>query len=424
MLRRIKRNELARNFFILLTGTALAQVIVVAVSPVLTRLFSAEAFGIMGIFLTLSTILGTVSNGRYDLAIMLPPKDYLANRVFFVSLFCAVAFSLVLVAFLPARGWLSGFFDTPGLEAYLVLLPVSVLMIGLSNTFDHWLARDKAFKMVSSAGVAGAIVSSLFMIIAGLLKLGAWGLVIGGVLNHMSKVICMAYPVRERLTNVIGGAKGMRRNMALVKRYADFPKYRAPQDFINSLSQNVPILLLGAYFGAAYVGFFWLANRVMVLPAMLVAQSLRKVLFQRISVLDNEKLPLFAISLKLTLGMLMLAMPPLAIVVLYGEWLFGFVFGSEWQAAGLYAGWLAVWALFDFAKVPAVVLVSVLQRNKFFLVYTVVSVAAKTLAMFIAATLLDSDVAAVAAFSLVSGLLYVVLISHMLLVAWRYDRMR
>lgn len=420
MIERLKRSELARNFLVLLTGTALAQIILIAISPLLTRLFSAEAFGIMGIFLAFSTILGTVSNGRYDLAIMLPSSVRMANRLLVVALLCPLACAVFLTLLLPTRGWVAGFFETPGFDLYLLALPLSVMMIGVSNTLDHWLARDKCFKAVSAASVCGAVLSSSFMLGAGLVKMGAWGLVIGGILNHLGKTAFMAFSQRSRLLAAIAGAWTDGRHWWIARRYADFPAYRVPQDFINALSQHVPILLLGAFFGPASVGFFWLANRVLILPALLISQSLRKVLYQKTSELSNAREPLFGISMKFTLMMLALASLPFAILITFGEWLFGFVFGAEWRIAGSYASWIAIWALSDFIKTPAFVLVPVLRKNRLFLFHTILTALITFLAMWGGTMIGGSDVLAVAVFSVAMAVMNLIFIVYMLYSAKRY----
>ncbi|MEI8616630.1 oligosaccharide flippase family protein [Pseudoalteromonas sp. B193] len=55
--------------------------------------------------------------------------------------------------------------------------------------------------------------------------------------------------------------------------YRDFPLYRAPQQFINALSQSLPILMLASFFGPASAGFYTLAKTVMAIPSTLVGKA-------------------------------------------------------------------------------------------------------------------------------------------------------
>ena len=76
------KSEFSRNILTLMTGTIIAQAIPIAISPILTRIYRPEDFGLYAIFVAIITILGSVASGRYELAIMLPKKDEDAINIF------------------------------------------------------------------------------------------------------------------------------------------------------------------------------------------------------------------------------------------------------------------------------------------------------------------------------------------------------
>ncbi|MGR7908328.1 oligosaccharide flippase family protein [Lysinibacillus capsici] len=53
-----------------MTGTVLAQLIPILLSPVLTRLYSPDEFGILAVFISITSILTVFVNLRLDVAIM------------------------------------------------------------------------------------------------------------------------------------------------------------------------------------------------------------------------------------------------------------------------------------------------------------------------------------------------------------------
>jgi O-antigen/teichoic acid export membrane protein len=67
-------SEFSKNFLILFRGTLIAQAIPMILMPVLTRLYSPDEFGVLELFISVSTILGTIANMRYVLSIVLPDK--------------------------------------------------------------------------------------------------------------------------------------------------------------------------------------------------------------------------------------------------------------------------------------------------------------------------------------------------------------
>ncbi len=69
------RSEFSRNVLTLMTGTTIAQAIPIAISPILTRIYTPEDFGMLALFIAITAIFGSIANGRYELATMLPKKD-------------------------------------------------------------------------------------------------------------------------------------------------------------------------------------------------------------------------------------------------------------------------------------------------------------------------------------------------------------
>src|SRR5699024_11633658 len=49
----------------------------------------------------------------------------------------------------------------------------------------------------------------------------------------------------------------------LAKKHRDFPLYRAPEELFNTISQNLPILLLTSLFGPASAGFYSIGRTVL-----------------------------------------------------------------------------------------------------------------------------------------------------------------
>src|ERR1700680_2879364 len=71
------------NVLTLITGNGLSQLINIAGTLVLARLFAPEAFGSFALFVTMVSFLSVLGGGRYELAIMLPVKDEEGANTFF-----------------------------------------------------------------------------------------------------------------------------------------------------------------------------------------------------------------------------------------------------------------------------------------------------------------------------------------------------
>ena len=69
------KSDFSRNVVTLVTGTAVAQAIPLALSPILTRLYTPDDFGILAIYMSIASLGTVVVSLKYDLAIIIPEKD-------------------------------------------------------------------------------------------------------------------------------------------------------------------------------------------------------------------------------------------------------------------------------------------------------------------------------------------------------------
>jgi len=96
-MKKLLKNEFNRNVLTLLTGTTIAQALPIAISPILTRIYTPEDFGVFALFISISAIFAAIVNGKYELAIVVPEKDEDAYNIAALSLLIATGISVVLL---------------------------------------------------------------------------------------------------------------------------------------------------------------------------------------------------------------------------------------------------------------------------------------------------------------------------------------
>ena len=67
-------SKIQKNIATLVTGTMIAQAIPIAISPILTRLYTPAEFGSFALYMSIVSILVVIATARYELAIVLPKK--------------------------------------------------------------------------------------------------------------------------------------------------------------------------------------------------------------------------------------------------------------------------------------------------------------------------------------------------------------
>ena len=97
MIEKLKpKSEFSRNVLTLMTGTTIAQAIPIAISPILTRIYTPEDFGVVALFMAIVMIFGSIISARYEFAIMLPEKEVDAINLVALSILIMIIISFTL----------------------------------------------------------------------------------------------------------------------------------------------------------------------------------------------------------------------------------------------------------------------------------------------------------------------------------------
>ncbi|NJW55081.1 translocase, partial [Salinimicrobium sp. CDJ15-91] len=121
----------SKNMLTLISGTSIAQLIPVAISPFLTRIYSPQDFGILGLFIAITSILGYVVNGRYELAIMLPDNDDDALNVLALGLLISSVLSVFLFLFVVIfNEEMAGMLGNTAMSVWLYFAPPVIFFLG------------------------------------------------------------------------------------------------------------------------------------------------------------------------------------------------------------------------------------------------------------------------------------------------------
>ena len=162
----------------LVTGTTFAQILVILASPLLTRLFSPEAFGLLAIFTSITKVLGVVSCLRYEFAIMLPDEERDAVNLLALCTAIVTGISLlVLPFFIVFEPVIVSALNAPGLTGYLWLVSPFVFVSGLFVALNYWNSRTRRYGRLSVARIVSSVA-----ITGGQLSAGAAGMATGGAL--------------------------------------------------------------------------------------------------------------------------------------------------------------------------------------------------------------------------------------------------
>jgi len=383
------KSEFSRNVLTLMTGTTIAQAIPIAMSPILTRIYTPEDFGVFALFTAITAIFGSIANGRYELAIMLPKKDEDAINILALGLIITVFISSVLfILVLVFNDYFTSLLGNDEISIWLYFVPIAVFLTGLLNLLNYFNNRKKNYKDLAKATILRAFAGAVVQLSIGFLKQGATGLISGQLVSQLvanTKLLKNIIKDKLLLTKI-----NKIKIIALSKRYKKFPKFSMPSAIMNTASLQMPVLLLGTFFTPATVGFFSLSHRFISMPMSIIGGSIGQVFFQQSANVKNDKEALKKLTLNTYKKLFKLGIIPFSIITAFGDVIFAFVFGQEWIVAGEYAQVLAIWILFLFVHSPITSLFSTLEKQKEAMIINIVIILSRVMVIFFTA-LLYSD---------------------------------
>jgi lipopolysaccharide exporter len=371
-----------------MSGTIVAQLLGICAAPFLTRIYAPDAYGIVALFTSITSILSVVACLRYELSIMLPERDEEAHNLLAVCLGFSVLIALLTV---PAVWWgrnvIMRWLNASQLGPYLWLIPVMVFIQGLFLALNYWNSRTKHFGRLSLARVVGSSGTVTTKLVVGYAGHATGGTLIGAVVGGQALAACiLSGQIWRNDGSRFRQTVRWREMVAGMKRYRKFPIYGTWAGLLNTTSTQLPSLLLAGFFSPIVVGFYALGHRILSMPLSLVGGSVGQVFYQRASVAMAEG-NTAAVVEKTFRSLLSLAVLPFALLLVIGPDVFRFVFGERWNDAGIYAQILAPWLFFVFLGSPMSTLTCVLEKQEVGLLFDVVLMTSRIFSLVVGGVL-------------------------------------
>lgn len=347
----LSKNEFAKNVLTLMTGTVLAQAVPIAIIPILTRIFTPEDFGLFALYGAFVAVVGVIATGRYEIAIMLPVNHEEARVLLQASALVALLISLIIS--IPLITWnkeIAIFLGNQEIAPWLYLVPISVFLTGIYQSLTYWNNRQKKFKNTAISRVNQSFCQGASQTIFGFLQI-AGGLIWGHFMGIISSLMYLLG--KDKTYKKIVQEINKQEIKQQLVRYKKFPKYGIVGELCDASAMQMPVFMLTKFYSSAITGMFSLTFRVLNMPTSIIASAIGQVLFQKVVEISHtapERLNKYIIKIFLLLFIIYL--PAVPILFIWGEPLFGLVFGEEWRQAGTYAGYLVVAVAIRFAVSP------------------------------------------------------------------------
>ena len=342
-----QRSRYGGDTAIVMAGLLAAQGVMLAVMPVWARLFTPADLAALGLWTAVGSVVAMLLLMRWDTCIVIAASDAQARALVRLTLLLGLAGGGVLALLAGAAltvtppAWLAA----AGLAPLGPWLPLAVAAGGLSAAMAGglgWANRQRDYRRISAARGLLALTAALLGTVAGVAGLP------GGLLwAHAAAAVLALAALRWSLTpaDSIGAA---------ARAHADAPRYLWPAAMLDTVTQQIPLVLAAAWFGTEAAGQFSLAWRVAALPVLMVSAAAGSVFYQRFAALArqasdvgagtsmaSDRAALRALLIRHWRMAALLGAAPTLLLMLAGGPLFAWVFGAAWAEAGRAAAVLA-----------------------------------------------------------------------------------
>ncbi|MBX2912333.1 MAG: oligosaccharide flippase family protein [Cyclobacteriaceae bacterium] len=400
----------AQNYAVVLSGTGLNIGIQVFVTPILTRLYTPEAYGVYSLFLVVSTNLALIASLRLPQAIMLPKAESEFRALIRIGVVASAALSFFyfVVLFFLKDQFLS-FFNADKLIPYYYLIPVMTFLVCMNQYFGSWQYRNNLFKKSVAVDTSISIGVRGFNLAYGFLSKGTLlGLVFGDMLGKVfGLILSWKLILKERIKGLYDGVSKNDLLQAF-KTYRVYPFVNLPGVWLEMFSGQLPVLFLSFVFGLPTVGMLSLAVGIMDIPKRLFAYSATSAFYKKaVDVYESSKNGLGALVTKTLYFLLAFIVIPYSVIMVFGKELFAVVLGGNWAASGSIARYLAMYYVIELLCVSLGSIFYVLRKEKvlfrfqvgFLFVRLMVLMVSYILGFSVDATILALSIANVVLFS-------------------------
>lgn len=406
----IFRSDFTRNVLTLMLGTGIAQIITVAASPILSRIYSPADFGVFGTYQSIIAVIAIVVSARYDHTILLPKEDKDAINLTALSFLIALMVSIILLISVSFFHQATvSMLNDKNITPWLILLPASSLFIGMSQTLNNYFMRRKDFRHISKSPMMQSLARATVSVGISFGKTTQGGLIWGYLAGHFIDTTVLLWGRTRLLMHDLFKYFEWSHCLKMANKYKKYALTVIPANLIGALAGTMPIFLLSSFFNQSIVGFYFLSYSIVNLPITFIGKALSDVSYKHTMDIIHSNNSLADYMERITSYLLLVSVIPLLVLLLFSQVLFGFVFGSEWQTSGLYVQILLPVFLLRFLSSPVTIFA---QSNKthLLLYWQILLLLLTTGSLLLGGMIFKSDILTVLLLSISNSICYSVLL--------------
>lgn len=411
ILDKFKKHVFFKNFSFLFLASLFSQLLALGVMPILSRIYDEEAFGILSTSLSAINIIYSIGVFGYHIPIVIEKRKNISTYIFqickyiiiIVSIVAALIFLLPLNIFNPYKNTIP-------------LIGLGSLAMLMNLIYNQQIIRRKLFKLYAKISLIKNFLILFFQIVIYYIT-SLYGLIIGQVIAYFALNIYIKKSVR--IENMVL-TKG--RTNFFLHRYIDFPKFFLPSNLIESISSNLPIIILGVYYPLATIGLLGLAYKIVLQPINLVASNINSIIMAEMAEMKNNNRHIYKWYLKMFLLLTILTSIISICILFFSKPLFPVIFGERWTESANMAIMLVPLFFGLSIKTIGNATIRVFEKQKSMLIFTVSSLSIRFIVIYTLIKYTDNILYILLIYSFTTLCLVIVEQIYLIYVIRQYDQ--
>lgn len=394
-----------KNAAVMASGAAGAQLLLLIATPIITRLYTPQDFGILAVYIGLLALVSVIASFRYEMAIPVPKNDDEATDLVILSLILVgltAILSSILIAIFGEN--IALLLKVPKLEKLLWFLPFGVCFIGTYQIFNKYAIREKLFKNIAITRITQSITILSIQLLG--FKLGAISLIVAQSIGQGAGALTLSKGLFSRLK--LSNKKNI---ISVAKKYRRFPLYSSWAGLLNTSGAQLPPLAFASLFSSQVAGYYALAYAMVTAPITLLANAVGSVFLSDAA--NDWRNGSLGVTISFVHEKLAsIAMPVVMTLIFVLPDIFAWIFGAQWITAGYFAQWMLPWIYLVFVTAPLSTTYEVIGKQSEYLIFQASLFTVRLCAILYGAYLNDLKYTIVI-FSLSSALCWLVFLLRM-----------
>lgn len=359
-----KNKNFIKNVLTIAKGTAAGQLILFLASPILSRIYTPEEYGVLAIYTLLISTLSILSTLKLELAMQTEEKDTRSIFIVKISLVFNIIFSLfLLIIFHSQKELLCKLLKIP-LESsgFFYFIPIGVFALGLNRINSSLYIRNKNFNDLKKLFVSNSILMVFIQMGLGVLKVIPNSLIIG---DAIGRLITNIRAIKGKLTNSKTPKLSFPNVIEVIKEKRKYVFLSTSSEFLFVLvNQSIPFLLI-LFYSPILAGYYTFGLKIVNAPMVLIGKSISQVYISEIRTETKRYSKINNLFNQIVKRLIVTAILPYSLLFFFGPEIFSIIFGSEWSYSGELMSIMSLLFFVEIIVYPLTVTLEVLEKQNF-----------------------------------------------------------